>query len=139
VSNSELTSLESEVLRLLLAGDDPVLTALREQLAMSSVRSRELTGVGFWLFFSTPASVRKLHEQFPVKADFAFGDVAASIESIERGAGFVLFVTEGVLDNLEGYTYDEPWPENVENFRVEYIGGRRDLKKLRSQWSTDVS
>jgi hypothetical protein len=29
--------------------------------------------------------------------------------TLRNGAGFVLFLTDGALEMLEGYTYDEAW------------------------------
>jgi hypothetical protein len=134
---SKLTPLESEVLRWLLAGEDSVLAALREQFTLASVLSRSLTGHGFYLEFTVPTSVTKLHERFRVKPDFCFGDVKASIDSLEHGAGFLLWVKDGILDLLEGYTYGETWPASVESFELQYItGDNRDLSGLRHQWKT---
>ena len=47
----KMTDLENSVLEWLLSGDDPVLVALRHQLASAKVKSREFTGVGFYLHF----------------------------------------------------------------------------------------
>jgi hypothetical protein len=138
MTNSKLTPLESEVLKWLLAGESPILAALREQLASASILSRNLTGHGFYLNFTVPMSVTRLHEKFPVKPDFCFGDVKASIDSLEHGAGFLVWVKDGALDFLEGYTYDEIWPAEVESFELQYItGSNRDWAELRSQWEID--
>ena len=44
--------------------------------------------------------------------------VAAAIDGLRMGAGFVLFVQDGMLDMLEGFTYDGAWPDRVEAFDV---------------------
>jgi hypothetical protein len=133
----KLTHLESEVLKWLLAGEDPILAALREQFASASILSRNLTGHGFYLNFTVSTSAMRLHEKFHVKPDFCCGDVKASIDSLEHGAGFLLWVKGGVLDFLEGYTYDESWPVEVTSFELQYItGNNRDLGELRRQWKT---
>jgi hypothetical protein len=57
-----------------------------------------------------------------------------------HGAGFVLFVDDGVISFLEGFTYDEPWPEDAGSFELWYLKGspssvkdtHRDLEKLRA-------
>jgi hypothetical protein len=133
--DANLTPLESKVLEWLLGGDDPVLVALRSQFASASIRSREMTGVGFYLYFSVPANTRKLHEEFDVKPRFWFGDVEASIDLLERGAGFVLWIEDGLLACLEGYTYDEEWPEHIGDFSLRYVtGADRDLNLVRRWW-----
>lgn len=123
----ELTDLERNVLEKLLAGAHPVLQALRQQLWGCRVRSRELTGYGFFTELqidrtvpTAPTSVERLR----------IGDVNAKIAGLEHGAGFVLFVNGGYLDMLEGYSYDEPWPEAISDFELSYAGGARDLRSL---------
>jgi|CXWL01.1.fsa_nt_gi hypothetical protein len=133
-----LTELEAEVLNWLLAGEDPVLLGLRNQLAIASVISREMTGHGFYLHFSIPPSTSKLHEKLPCKPSFCFGDVNASVEGLNHGAGFLLWVTNGVLDFLEGYTYDGDWPLEIQQFWLDYIGGKRNEAVLRRQWETGL-
>jgi hypothetical protein len=125
---ADLEPLEAAVLDLLLAGDHPVLAALRDQLAGATVKGRQHTGVGFFTDFSpakdaVPAPVRKLR----------FGDVQATIDGLQHGADFVLFVDDGLLTMLEGFSYDEPWPAEIVGFSVSYSDpARPDLaEKLR--------
>ena len=50
-----------------------------------------------------------------------FGDVVADIPGVKNGGlGFFLYVRDGYLHKLEGYTYGEDWPSNVSNFRLSY-------------------
>jgi len=112
----ELTTLERAVLEKLLHGDHPVLVALRTQLQTSEVASREFTGVGFY----TNLRVHPNAVAAPVQA-LAFGDVVATIHGLQHGAGFVLFIKGGRLAYLEGYTYDERWPDPVSAFQLEYV------------------
>lgn len=107
------TQLERAVLELLLEGEDPVRRALRKQLAVAQVRERQLTGVGFFTSFMLPAEIVPV--SIPVGLS-PLGDVHAQLEGLQHGAGFLLFLKEGRLDFLEGYSYDEPWPENVVRF-----------------------
>jgi hypothetical protein len=120
----ELSDLERAVLDKLLAGSDPVLQVLREQAERARIASRKLTGAGFFCSFEVPAGVRPL----TTRQDFHFGDVNAHIDGLKYGAGFVLRVREGVLTTLEGYSYDEPWPDQVKNFSLEYQSNPRSLK-----------
>jgi hypothetical protein len=39
------------------------------------------------------------------------GIAEIGVQGLEHGAGRVLFVRDGQLRSLEGYTYGEPWPE----------------------------
>lgn len=131
------TPLESQVLEWLLSGEDPVLALLRDHFATSRVQSRDFTGVGFYLNIELPTTNKRIHEVLEVKQDFCFGDVGAYLEAEDRiqEVGFLLWVKNGYLDNLEAYTYGlEKWPEEVNSFRLFYLGDKRDLDDLRQNW-----
>ncbi len=55
-----LTKLERAVLAKLLAGDHPILAALRSQSEDARLASREYTGAGFYCRFSVPSDVPRL-------------------------------------------------------------------------------
>ncbi|MEW5869264.1 MAG: hypothetical protein AB1894_08320 [Chloroflexota bacterium] len=130
-----LTPFEREVLNWLLNGDNAVLHALRQQLSCAEIVSREHTGVGFYLSIMVPDRVEELDVDFPMKPNFCFGDVEADIDFLEHGAGFLLWVENGRLSCLEGYTYGDNWPiREVERFQLRYIGGERSLEELRRIW-----
>jgi hypothetical protein len=118
-----LNDFEQAVLDKLLAGDHPVLLALRAQAERARMTSREFSRVGFICEFEVPPDVPPL----PPRSDVAFGDVHASMDGLEYGAGFVVFVREGRLAALEGYTYEEPWPEDVRNVELSYQREPREL------------
>lgn len=125
---SIMTLLEKEVMKLLLDGANPALAVLRQQLEYARVAKRENTGVGFYTKFTIPENVRRLDDG----KSFKIGDVVAEIEGLKHGAGFLLFVTDGALDELEGYCYDEAWPKEVIGFKLAYFGAsERDMKPLK--------
>lgn len=127
---SEITKmprLQANVLALLLDGDYPMMHILRTQLNMAGVESLENTGSGFFMKFSVPKDAPVI----PGKPDFQFGDVDAQVEGLKDGAGFVVFVRDGQLRMLEGYSYEEPWPEGDREFTLSYSGdGKNRLEKL---------
>jgi hypothetical protein len=104
---------------MLLKGQDTTLDILRDQLKASCVAHREHTGAGFYTTFKVPEHLRRV----PQDRRFTIGDVVAEITGLNHGAGFVLFVENGVLDFLEGYTYDEPWPTEIKEYKLQYTGG----------------
>ncbi len=112
-----LTPLEQAVLEKILSGESARYHVLRYQIPASRVRERKMTGVGFFTRFSIPDDIPKL----PDEATFQIGGVGANINDLEHGAGFVLFVEDGQIETLEGYTYDEPWPRNVHSFHLHFI------------------
>jgi hypothetical protein len=54
-----------------------------------------------------------------------FGDVGAKIPELHSGAGFLLFLKSGYLYQLEGYSYEESWPENINSFELFYFEPER--------------
>jgi hypothetical protein len=112
-----LNQLEQNVMAMLLAGDAHTLEVLREQYRVANVVEREQTGTGFFVTFAVPLGTARLDEG----ASLEIGDVAARIKGLQPGAGFVLFVRGGAIEWLEGYSYDEPWPPHIEEFRLSYV------------------
>ena len=117
------TALEHQVMEMLLAGDNSVLDCLRRQASSARVSSRENTGVGFFCDFELPADAPTVTGA----ANFELGDVDATIEGLEYGAGFLLFVRKGRMTMLEGYSYEEPWPSEVRHFTLTYRTEPREL------------
>lgn len=124
----ELNSLERMVMEMLLTGDEPALQILADQFRTATVSSREMTGVGFYTTFMVAPQEPRLNGAKSLQ----LSDVSADIEGLEHGAGFVLFVKDGMINFLEGYSFDESWPAHTDNFRLSYIGRpTRDLASLR--------
>ena len=115
MASADLTPLESAVLEKMLIKRGEPYDTIREQLAYASVSSRESTGVGFFTHFTIPAEA-------PVRRDLRsaeLGDVGAQIPDLPDGAGFLLFIRDGVISFLEGYAYgDAAWPDPITEFSV---------------------
>jgi len=47
------------------------------------------------------------------------GSTHAIIDGINHGVGFVLFIKDGFIKTLEGYTYDEKFPEVINNYSID--------------------
>ena len=114
-----LTPLESSVIAALLAKSGEPYDSIRDQLAVASIVERRFTGSGFFTYFAIP------HDS-PVKRDLTdtvLGDVHADLPGTQYGAGFGLFVREGVVTMLEGYAHgNEAWPADVEKFTIKQYG-----------------
>jgi hypothetical protein len=113
---TNLTTLEQQVLDMLLRGQDEVLTILRQQAQRLQVSSREMTGVGFYTEFLVPPDVPHV----PGRPTFKLRDVNGTADNVSHGLGFLLYVKDGALSMLEGYTYDEPWPDDVRGLVLTY-------------------
>ncbi|MGH9498025.1 MAG: hypothetical protein ACRD3L_02685 [Terriglobales bacterium] len=124
-----LTTLEKQVLEMLLHGQDEVLTVLRRQAKRLEVTSREMTGVGFYTEFSVPYDAPRV----PGGLTFKLGDVNGTADNVSHGLGFLLYVKDGALGMLEGYTYEEPWPVDVRGLVLTYAS--KEGRKLDFQTS----
>jgi hypothetical protein len=140
-----MTELEKAIMKMLLAGDERPLVALREQLRLASVVGRTFSGCGFFTRFSVPDDAARVDPP-----NFEMGDVKLELSGVEHGAGVLLFVHNGVLSMREGYTYgDEGWPEEVRIVAARYLSetalgngvdslspsSTRDLETLRRRLS----
>jgi hypothetical protein len=79
--------------------------SIEAQLATARVIRRENTGAGFYTYFEVQplpsVSIGEARE-----LDLRHGP-QATIKGINHGMGFVLWLKQGYLDCLEGYTYDD--------------------------------
>lgn len=101
---------------MLLRGDDEARTILRQQAQRAQVSSREMTGVGFFTRFTVVAGAPRVMDNLT----FKLGNVEGTARNVKHGLGFLLYVENGVLSMLEGYTYDEPWPEEIHELALRY-------------------
>lgn len=133
---AELTALERAVIASLLSPEHPVTEALRYQADHCRIASREFTAVGFYTALEVPQDAPPA----PVAPGrLNLGDVTAVIDGLDHGAGFVLWIEDGVLQVLEGFSYDEPWPQEIRGFDVQaggvnHHGTRTDLEEIDGRW-----
>jgi hypothetical protein len=141
-STVELTQFERLILQCLLAGDDPVLSALRTQLAASRVSAREFSGTGVFVHFEV---LRNMPAVDPPA--LVIGDLHFQLRDVEMPCDAILFVRSGRLDMLECFTYGDHWPKQPIVVTLNYTGGpavapdrvadlaqTRDWGALRHSW-----
>ena len=115
---SAFDEFERTILDFLLAGDDPTLAALRDQIKAAVIISREFTGVGFFSRIAVPDYVERLSG----RKNCELSDVVAHLGGLKHEVGFVVFVRDGVLKTFEGFTYaEEPWPDEVRLTDTYYV------------------
>lgn len=105
---------EHAVMQKLLEEDTPVNRFLREQYKNAQVVSREFSGAGFFTNFRVPENVARVTEPVP----YGYGNVACDINGIKSFGGFVLFVKNGVMTCLEGYTFYDEWPNVITSYNL---------------------
>ena len=95
---TDLSSLERAVLRAIATQLPKHAAAFEHQVSRASVIARENTRVGFFTTLSVASS--ELLEGLPSPA----GDVAASVQGLKYGMGFLLWLKDGLIYQLEGYS-----------------------------------
>lgn len=108
----EFTRLEVEVVCKILEKNLDT-QIFRNQFFHSRLKERKFTGVGFFTEFD-------IQEDMAINSKLSspIGNIGANIKDLKHGAGFVLFLKNGYIHSLEGFTYDEPWPEKISQFEL---------------------
>jgi hypothetical protein len=126
-------NLERKLMEMLLAGNDDVLIRLREQYKSSKVISREHSEVGFFTTF-----LQQDRNDLCIDGkSFQIGDVDGSVNGIDGAVGFVLYIKNGFISMLEGYTNAiDKWPEVDDEIVLTYdSGNERDVERLKRKWA----
>jgi hypothetical protein len=98
---------EVQVMRALLAGDDPLLEALRQQYAAATVNGREKTGAGFITRFDVPQGVPPIERKL-----LHLDDLQLQLAGTATPADASVHVHNGRLRSLECFVYDGAFPES---------------------------
>jgi hypothetical protein len=94
----------------LVEGSHPALVALQQQIPQVRIAKVELTGVGFFVDFEDAGNA-----PLAEPANFVGGNAVITVAGATAPAGCVLFVSNGRISLLEGYTCgDDIWPEDAE-------------------------
>jgi hypothetical protein len=96
LSPLELAVLDAIALQVPEAAD-----ALSSQRGQVRVTARENTGAGFYTTLEVSLGT-------PIKSvNSPLGDVGATVVGLEQGMGFLLWLRDGHVHKLEGYSYGE--------------------------------
>ena len=115
-----LEQFEQQVMAGLLAGDDPLLAALRRQYAAATVRDRETTATGFVTRFEVPADA----EPIPRKL-LHLDDLQVELEGAKTPADTSVHVHNGRLRSLECFLYDGSFPTEPAIKSAWYYGTKK--------------
>lgn len=97
---SPLTNFERVVISTILAEEPEYVEALSQQLQSVVVEARENTGAGFFTTLSVSNPAVALSGPLGLK-------VYARIGGLEYGMGFLIFLDDGRMSLLEGYSFGE--------------------------------
>lgn len=108
---------EKQVMAALLAGDDPLLAALRRQYAAATVRDREQTATGFITRYDVPDSVPAVERKL-----LHLDDLQVELAGAKSPADTSVHVFNGRLKSLECFLYDGAFPAEPEIEAAWYYG-----------------
>ena len=115
-----LEEFEKQIMRALLAGDDPLLVALREQYGVATVRDRERTASGFVTRFEVPASAPAIERKL-----MHLDDLQVELEGASTPAETSVHVHNGRLRSLECFVYEGGFPDSPEIRAAWFYGTKR--------------
>ena len=96
-----LSPLEQAVLDAIALQVPEVADALAGQQGKVRVTARENTGAGFYTTLDIP-------HRLPIEGVASpLGDVGATVVGLQHGMGFLLWLRNGHIHKLEGYSYGE--------------------------------
>lgn len=103
-------SLERTVIEKMLA--DPGVNPIKHTVNFDSVIviERRFTGVGFFTDFQYSQETKL----FDSSVSLRWGKVGARLNESKLETGYLVYVDDGHITTIEGYTYGEDWPKQVE-------------------------
>jgi len=95
---------------------DPELSPLTPAVDLAEVKvtDRELTGAGFLTEFERCQALKL----FPDGTSLRWGSVGVRLNAEKLETGYVVYVDDGYLTTIEGYTYGDEWPATIDAMEV---------------------
>ena len=120
----KLTELEKSVIESMLA--DVALSPTRVlRTDAVVVLDRELTGAGFITELRRSPELKL----FGDSASMRWGRVGARLNAAKIETSYLLYVDDGYLTTVEGYTYGEEWPSSIEEIELYELATKTELAK----------
>lgn len=116
------TEIEKAVIQRLLG--DSSLSPLRSSIRWDTieVKSRSMTGAGFLTEFKSSPELRLFKEG----TNLRWGKAGARLNDAGVETGYVIYVDDGQVTGIEGYTYGDEWPTHID--RVELYDTRSGME-----------
>lgn len=106
--------LEKAIISRMLADPELEPVSRSANLDMPNVTDRAFTGAGFLTEFERSKGTRL----FQPGTTLRWGKVGARLNAAKLETGYIVYVDDGYVTTVEGYTYGDPWPERVENIEL---------------------
>lgn len=119
----QTTELEKAVIGRML--DDRDLKPARTTVHFDkvTVSDREYTGVGFVTEFARSQELKLFDDGVSLR----WGKTGARLNASKLETGYLVYVDDGYVTAVEGYTYGDPWPPQVEQIELYELKPGMDL------------
>ena len=91
---------------------------------MVTVSDREFTGAGFLTEFARSRELKLFEDGVYLQ----WGKVGARLNAAKLETGYLVYIDDGYLTTVEGYTYGEEWPGEVDQFELYELKLGMELK-----------
>lgn len=112
-----LWPIERAVLEAAARDFHPATDGLRDQFEAAQVTAFENTGAGFFSTVTVPPEAPRIPENSPLDA------ATANVDGIDHGMGFLVFLENGYVSLIEGYTHSD-----VATVGVDFASVNFDMK-----------
>jgi len=115
--NEVFLSLENEAMMMLMESDKENFEVLLEQYCNATVIERRFSGSGFFTDYRVSGDMPRVRQKEKGPMRSVFG----KINGLEIGVGFLLFLSEGLIDTLECHEYDSiDFPDVITGYELSY-------------------
>jgi len=109
-----LNKLEKLLMQKFLEDESIKIAKINANFNLVDISDRELTGAGF-------LTQLKNCDELKVSAtnrSFKWGKLGAKLNSEKIETGYLIYIENGYIDAIEGYTYGEDWPEEIDEIEM---------------------
>ncbi len=110
----DLSDLELAVLHAIAVQVSGSTAVLEHQMKTARAIARENTGAGFFTTFTVASDQILEGVRSPV------GDVGATVQGLKHGMGFLLWIKDGLMYQLEGYANGDEDTSGLDFDRVDF-------------------
>lgn len=117
IINDEFLSLENEAMMMLIKSDKENYSILQEQYKNATVSERRFSGSGFFTEYHVSNEIPRIEqkEKGPLRS------VYGRISGLKIGVGFLLYLSDGLIDTLECHEYDSiGFPVEITDYELSY-------------------
>jgi hypothetical protein len=114
MSEMAVNNLERAVIESFLADRSFELKKSTVNFDAVKISDREFTGVGFLTEFERSVELKLFEDKFSLR----WGRVGARLNTSKLETGYLIYVDGGYLTTVEGYTYGDEWPKEIEHIEL---------------------